>query len=310
MYRPPIPGMTTKERLIARSRDRLTRFSLQNNTIRGAFVRAPLLVQEMQLAHQLGLMETMILGQAYLAGLLISSTLKGDERIALQLECDGPLKGLNVEASSRGEVRGYLNNPDLSIQRPLESFDFAPFIGRGTLVLRRYLPDAKTPYTGLVPIVYGNLAADLALYYTDSEQTPSAFNLSVRFDGSGHPAGCAGLMIQAMPGADPDDLDSLSQLLHEMPSLGKALGDTDPKTFITGLFSDYQPRILGDSRVEFFCHCSQEIFQKMMTTLPAEELDAMLTEETFPMETRCRNCNTPYQIEKEDVDTILQRKMN
>ncbi len=310
MIKPSLPGMSLKDTLLARSRDRMYHFSLQGKTIRGALVHAPHLIREMQLNHQTGLLETMILGQAYLAALLVASSLKSDEYICLQIDCAGPLKGLSVEANSHGEVRGYLFNPVLPIDRPLDSFDFSPFIQDGTLTVSRFLPDAKAPYSGKIQLRYANLASDLAEYFGSSEQTPSAFNLSVRFNEQGVLNGAAALMIQAMPGASPQDLDRLSLVLQNMPSLGSVLNDQDPGEFIQTSFQDYAPARHGDKRVEFFCHCNRDLFLQMMNTLPVEDLNSVIQEDIFPLETHCRNCHTAYLLEKSELEAILWKKMN
>ena len=310
MEKASIPGMNKKEILIARSRDRLYRFSLLDNTLRGALIHAPHLVREMQQNHELGLMETMILGQAYLSALLITSSLKGDERIWLQMDCSGPLKGLSVEANSRGEVRGYLYQPDLHIFSALESFAFRPFIESGTLTVSRFLPQSATPYSGTISMKYADLASDLAYYYASSEQTPTAFHLSVRFSDTGELIGSAGLMIQAMPGAAPNDLDHLTKRLSELPSLGTASTQLSPEEFIKREFHSCRPVMLKEQRAAFFCPCNRQTFLRMMNTLPSQDLESILLEDSFPLESRCRNCNTPYRLERNELEDMLRQKMN
>jgi molecular chaperone Hsp33 len=153
----------------------------------------------MRQAHQLGILETLVLGHAYLGALLMASTMKGEERVALQVDCRGPIKGLIVEANARMEVRGYLQRVPIPIDKPLDDFNLAPFFGAGVLRILRYLQGAAAPFVGTVDLQYGNLAEDLTYYYLSSEQIHTAFNLSVQFDRQGRVTGAGGLFVQRMP---------------------------------------------------------------------------------------------------------------
>ena len=174
-------GHTVKDRVIAGLRDKLYHFVLAEGTIRGALVSGTRMVNEMRWNHDLGILETLVLGHGYLAGALLSSSLKGNDRIKLQIECSGPIKGMTVEANAFGEIRGYLSQVPIPIDSPLKNFNLAPFFGAGFLSLTRYLEDGKHPFTGRVMMENGSLAKDLALYHYQSDQTPSAYVLSITF---------------------------------------------------------------------------------------------------------------------------------
>ena len=120
-------GENLKEQLLANARDKLHRFLLLEGTVRGAIVHGTRMVNEMRANHELGILETLVLGHGYLAGALMCADLKGDKRITLQIGCSGPIKGLLVEANAFGEVRGYLKNVPIPIEKPLEDFNLAPF---------------------------------------------------------------------------------------------------------------------------------------------------------------------------------------
>ena len=110
------------------------RFLLGDKGVRGVLVRGTGLVKEMRARHGLGLLETLVLGHGCLAATLLATTLKGDkDRLALRIECSGPIKGLVAEANGAGEVRGYLRQNPIPLEKPLESFDLAPFFGAGFL---------------------------------------------------------------------------------------------------------------------------------------------------------------------------------
>lgn len=299
-------GDDAKAQLIAARDDRLYNFLLKDDTYRGVIINGVRLVNEMRANHNLGILETLILGQAYLGALLLSSTLKDGARLRLQIECTGPVKRLIVEADSYGAVRGYLGHVPIPIDKPLESFDTAPFFGTGTLAVTRYLPDAKAPFTGQVALQHGNLAMDLAEYYLQSEQTSSAFNLSVSFDKEGNVNGAGALMIQAMPGSDHSADVVMATVVENLPSIGQTFAkDVTPKDFIEDQFMIFKPRFVADHRVEFFCNCSQDRMISVLQMLPETEKLDMLTHGPFPIEMTCQFCGTSYTFDHAQLTQIF-----
>ncbi len=311
MIKKKVPGMTNKEILKARAKNKLYNFILEGGQIRGAMIHGTHMVREMRVNHELGILETLVLGHAYLAASLMTANLKEQDRIAFKIECSGPIKGFSVEANAFGEVRGHLKNNPIPIKKPLESFDLAPFFGDGFLVVTHYPEYARHPYVGHVKLKYGSIAINLAHYFLSSEQTPTAFNLSIKFDPEGHVTGAGGLFLQALPGADDQRVWELEQLVHQLPSIGEAFsGDQSPKDFIILYFHSFSPKLLASRRVEFFCHCRKESVGQIIAKLPVENLEEMLKTGPFPIETRCQNCSTVYPFNKEEIESFLKRRLH
>ena len=305
MIKKKLNDETLKEQLIARAKDRLYNFSLAGGTVRGVIMNATRMVNEMRANHELGILETLVLGRAYLGGALMSADLKGNDRLSLQIECTGPIKGLIVQSNAFGEVRGFLNNVPIPIEKPLTSFDLSPFFGAGFLSVTRYLENAKQPFIGKIALEYGNIAKDLANYYLTSQQIPSAFNLSIKFDKNGQVSGAGGLFLQAMPGADEKTISELEDLVENFPSLGEVFsGDTGPENLISDIFGPYTPKVLADHRVEFMCHCGKERVRNLLTMLPIEDLKDILENGPFPVESRCHHCNTTYSFSQTEIRKI------
>lgn len=302
-----IYGDSFRERLTAHAKDRMQSFLLADGTIRGAMLEATKLINEMRANHELGILETLILGHAYIGALLMSSNLKGGDRTVLEITADGPAKGVSVEANAFGEVRGYLKVDAIPIDRPLDSFDTAPFIGNGVLSVTRILEEAKHPFTGQVRLVHGTIAQDLANFSMKSEQIPTAYHLSIKFDTEGNVTGAGGLLVQALPGADSDDLSRLQELVTWLPSIGEYFeAQRDLDGYIQAEFVDFGPQLLESRRVEFMCHCNQERFERFLRQLPSGELEEIAKNGPFPLVLRCHNCNTSYEIPKERVVEIRE----
>ena len=302
-------GDTLKEKLLASAKDRLHKFMLAEGAIRGAIMNGTRMVNEMRTNHELGILETLVLGRAYLGAVLMAADLKSDDRISIKFDCSGPIKGLVVEANAFGEVRGFLKQVPIPLDKPMESFSLSPLFGAGFLSVTKYLEDAKQPFTGQVMLEYGNIAKDLANYYLTSEQVPTAFNLSIKFDTQGRVTGAGGLFLQALPQADDDLAAGLEQRVVSLPSLGEEFAaDSDPVELVHEAFRDYGPRFLNNHRVEFMCHCNRERIHSLLTLLPIAELKDIRDNGPFPLKINCHYCNTQYHFSREDIQEIYGKR--
>ncbi len=309
MRKKKLYGDTLKEQYRASARDRIATFLLADGAVRGAILNATRMVNEMRTNHELGILETLVLGRAYLGIGLMAAGLKGDDRIAMQINCSGPIKGLSVEANAFGEVRGYLKQVPIPIEAPVEDFDLSRFFGAGILSVTKYLKSAKQPFTGQVELRHGNIAQDLTHYYLTSEQIPTAFNLSIKFDREGEVSGAGGLFLQAMPSAAERLTAEMEARVLNFPSLGDVFaGEQTPAGVALEAFVDYLPRVLSDRRAEFMCHCSRERLQRLLMLLPIQDLKDLHDNGPFPVQMRCHNCNTPYEFSREAIQEIYGRR--
>jgi len=287
-------------------KDGITTFLMENRTIRGTLLHGTRMINRMRANHETGILETLALGQAYLAAGLLTSLIKGDDRIGLLIECGGPIGGITVEANAHGDIRGYLKNNPVEITEEPESFDLSPYFGPGFLSVTRYLQSAKQPFTGQTMLVHGSIAKDLAEYFLSSEQTKTLFFLSIQFDKTGDAVGAAGLFLQEMPGADDKTLGNIQDAALSIPSLGQyfAHGNSS-ESLVERYFGGFSPEIIGARKAEFFCHCTKEYFAAFLSSLEGETRESIRTEGPFPLQLRCHNCNTVYEFSKEEVQQVL-----
>lgn len=283
-------------------------FLLNGGSYRGSILHGTRLVNQMRTNHDLGIMETLILGHAYLAAGLLTSLVKGNDRIRLDVSCDGPVGGISVDSNARGEIRGYLRNGKIRIDTPLESFDTAPFIGDGTLTVTRTIEMAKRPVSGHVQMTHGTLAKDLANYFLVSEQKPTAISLNVHFDHDGTVTGAGALFIQALPESDQSASTDLDEAVRALPSLGSLLagGDT-PARIINTLLADFNPEIIGSRGAEMSCPCEKVRFGRYIGSLPEDELGDILTTGPLPLKVVCHYCGSTYIYEREDIEKLAAR---
>lgn len=298
-----------KSRFQASAKDRLYRFMMADDQIKGVVLHAGRMIKEMQANHDLGPLETLVLGQAYIAAALISAPLKGRDRIAMNIQCSGPIKGLDVEANAFGEIRGYLKANPIEVKNPKKIKWLSTLYGAGFLSVTRYIEDTNRPYTGQITMVHGSIAEDLAEYFLTSEQIPSGFSLSIAFDENENVTGAGGIFLQALPGALPDNVARAENLIRKINDLGQHLAVNEtPESIIKTAFADLSPRFLGSSRVEFFCRCSKERMAGHLNNLPHEDRTDILTNGPFPLELRCRHCNSVYQFSQQELSGIFDLK--
>ena len=295
-------------------KDEMTMFIMADGRFRGAFFHGTRFVNQMRAQHNLGILETMILAQASLCAALLIPTMKGREHLTFRYDTNGPAAGFSVEADSTGYVRGYLLQDKIPIEKPLESWDLSPFFGEGTLSISRIGEGMKEAQTGTVEIVHKNIAQDLAWYFSQSEQTDTAFNTSVQFDNLGRVIGAGGLFLQKMPSfggkkssksefseiSDDELTQRVENAFRAMPSIGKWFSDGgDMEDVIYGLFREFKPQVTLNREVIFDCPCSKEGFVSHIKALPKAELADIIAKDPNPLEVVCHTCGSRYKIEKE-----------
>lgn len=308
MKKKKLYGSNTKDRIRASLKDKLYHFILAEGSIRGMVVNGTRMVNEMRWNHELGILETLVLGHGYLAGALLSGSLKGNDRIKLQIECSGPVKGMIVESNAFGEVRGFLEQVPIPITEPPKDFNLSPYFGAGFLSLTRYLEDAKHPFTGRVMMENGSIAKDLALFHYQSDQIPSAYALSVKFDQNGEVSGAGGLFLQVLPGAKEHMLETLEADICKLPSLGDVVNsDSFPEKWLMAYLNDFKPKMLGSRGIEFLCHCSRQSIIRMLKMFNEKDVKDMAENGPFPFQVRCHHCNTAYNFQKQQLRTLYEQ---
>ncbi len=306
VFRKPIEDSVLVEHLKALPEDGREVFLLDDGKVRLTAIQATHMINQVRANFSLGILETVVLGQAYIAGGLLASNLKGNDRLLLTIECGGPIGGVYVESWACGAVRGYLKNNPIEVTAPLENFDLSMFYGPGFLTVTKLLEGNNKPFSGQVMLEHGNLAQDLALYYQQSEQTPSLFSLSIQFDKEGRAVGAGGLFLQAMPGCPDAVLEQLQQHASELAPLGKFLAAGNTVTdYVNEQFANDKPEHLAHMPLGFSCPCSKKNFQGYLASMPEKELKDILDKGPFPLELECFNCGSVYQFTEQELQEIV-----
>ena len=311
----PIDNTALQQHLDKLEKDELHIFTADGGLFRGGLFHGTRFVNRMRTQHRLGILETMILGQASLCAALMIQTMKGRETLQLRYETDGPAVGFSVEADSVGGVRGYLLQNPIPVTAPLESWDLTPFFGNGTISVTRFQEAAYTegrqPQRGIVEIKYRNIAKDLAWYFQQSEQLYTAFNTSIRFDSIGRVVGAGGFFIQRMPATGgtlrsgqskteaeiEETVTRMERAFSACPPLGDWFAEGgNCEDIIFGLLREFNPQAVAARNIIFDCPCSKEHYLKALQKLPESERMNLKKTADDPLEIVCRNCSSVYRI--------------
>ena len=287
-------------------KDRLIKGISDQGDFKISVVKTTELVQEAVERHQLGVLSSVLLGRTLTASLLLASELKGEERIQLRFDGDGPVGMILAEANSVGEVRGYVRHPQATLsedalldQEPRTIAGIGLGLGIGVLNVSKTLYNEAEPRNSSIEIINGDITQDIAYYLTQSEQIPSAVMLDISLNEQGEILQAGGLLIQRLPGAKENVMDRLSESLKNFPSISSLLENEE---YIDAIMhkaaGDFGARELDRRPVHFFCRCSRERFIRGLAMLSYNELKEL---EGEAQELVCQYCGTTERITEGEI---------
>ncbi len=283
-------------------KDYLVKALAHDGYVRAYAVQATETVAEAQRRHDTWNTSSAALGRTLIGTLLLGSTLKGDDKLTVRIQGDGPAGGIVADANGKGEVKGYIKNPHLSLPlNPQGKLDVRGAVGTSGMFTVTKDLGLKEPFSGQSPIVSGELGEDFTYYLAVSEQIPSAVGLSVLVNTDDTIKTAGGFMIQIMPGADEETITKIEEQLKETPRVSSLLDEGQtPEEILKGLLGTDELTILEKMPVQFKCDCSKEKFSEAIIALGAEEIQAIIDED-HGAEAVCAFCNNKYQYNEEDL---------
>ena len=288
--------------------DKLTRAITKDGFFKISAVVSTETVEQSRKFHNSSPAATAALGRLLTAGLLMGGELKEDNaKLTLQMSGDGPLGRVIVSANSKGEVKGYAENPQIDM--PLNEkgkLDVGGAIGKGTLSVIKDL-GLKEPYIGQVAIQTGEVGDDLAYYFMQSEQVPSVVALGVLVDRDFSVKCAGGFIIQVMPECNDESLTMLENSIAGIMSVTEMLSQgMDGVDMIKYAMLGFDTEILEESEVGYVCDCSRERMERAIVSLGKAEIDAIIKEQG-QAEIVCSFCNKPYVFNTEELEAMRDR---
>jgi molecular chaperone Hsp33 len=266
------------------------------------------LVEEARRIHNTSPTATAALGRVLTAACMIGMTLKNDrDTLTLKIKGDGPIGSIVSVANSNGEVKGYVDNPQVDLpKRPDGKLDVGGVVGKnGQIAVIKDL-GLKEPFIGYSNLVSGEIAEDLASYYYHSEQQPTAISLGVLVDTDTSVRASGGFMIQLLPGVSEEDIDRIESILKSIKPMSTLIDEgLTPEEILKEIFGEFQIEVLDKTFVQYKCNCSMEKVESILVSLGNDELKAII-EEDGKAEVVCHFCNTKYNFSKEDLIKLLR----
>ncbi|MBR0087840.1 MAG: Hsp33 family molecular chaperone HslO [Lachnospiraceae bacterium] len=247
-------------------------------------------------AHNLSPVAAAALGRLLTGGVMMGAMLKNDEDIlTLKIDCDGPIGGLTVTADPKGNVKGYVKNPDVDLPpNDKGKLDVGGALDLGVLSVIKD-EGLKEPYIGQTILQTGEIAEDLTYYFVLSEQTPSSVALGVLLDKeTGHVRHAGGFILQMMPNAREETISRLEERLSGITSVtsyfeeGKTVED-----MMDMILSGMDHHVTETIPCGFHCDCSYERTAEVIGSLPKKEIREMI-DEGEDVEVVCHFCNKKY----------------
>lgn len=280
-------------------RDRVVRAMSGNGMFRVAVAKTTNTTETARINHDLDPLLSYLLAKTLTSSILLSSFLKGEERIIVQAEGTGRVKLIFAEAMQVGEVRGFVITDD---SKPMPE-TLSEALSKGYLKVSKILYEKQEPVTGIVELVNGDIASDLSYYFEQSEQIITAVNLGATINDDGEITHAGGIIVQAMPGADLASIVEVQRSLEEMPPIEELLDSGYSPEEILRQAMPFDIEIVNNTPVDFFCRCSLERFMSKLLTLGKQEIISM--KEEGQRELVCQYCSSIYTLTDENFAQLI-----
>ena len=288
--------------------DQLVRAISKDGYVKAVAVSTRDLTERARQIHKTTPVATAALGRTLAAASMMGNALKGEgASLTLQIKGDGPLGKILTVSDNMGNVRGLVDNPFVDI--PLRAdgkLDVGSAVGMmGTLTVIRDL-NMKEPYVGSVDLLGGEIAEDLAAYFVESEQIPTACGLGVLVDRDQSVLTAGGYLIQLLPGASEDIITMVEGGIYAAGPVTELLKeDSDPESLLRRVMSDFDLEILEKSPIEYRCYCSRERMERALISLGPEQLQNLIDEQGSA-ELTCQFCDNVQNFSQEQLEELLQ----
>ena len=286
------------------NKDGMVRISLMEGQARAFLIDSTRLVEEARRIHSLSRTATAALGRTLTGASMMGAMLK-DERdsLTLMIKGGGPIGTVMAVARSDGSVKGYVDCPDTELERrPDGKLNVGGAVGKnGQLTVIKDL-GLREPYVGKTNLVSGEIAEDLAMYFTASEQTPSLVSLGVLVKDQVLAAG--GLIIQVMPDCSEIALKSIENSAPMFMDISKTIADYGLDGALEQLLCHLEPQVLDRLTPVYRCDCSRERFARGLISLGKKEL-TQLIEEDHGATLDCHFCNKRYRFDEAQLRELL-----
>ena len=288
-------------------KDYIVRATAGNGQIRAFAATTQNLVEEARQRHNTSPVATAALGRLLTAGTMMGSMMKNDSDVlTIQIKGDGPIGGLTVTADVNGNVKGYVENPDVILPPKNGKLDVGGAIGIGLLNIIKDM-GLKEPYVGQTILVTSEIAEDLTYYFANSEQVPSSVGLGVLMNKDNTVRCAGGFIVQVMPFVTDEVVTKLEKNIKKISSVTSMLDDgCTPEQMLEHVLDDLDMFVTDTLPAAFKCNCSHERIEKAIISIGKKDIQEMI-DEGKEVEVKCHFCNTAYIFSVDELKEILKQ---
>lgn len=291
--------------------DKIIRCITSDGSIMASAISSTNIVATAQQVHRLSPVATAALGRLLTGASLMGAQLK-QRRAALtvRIKGDGPLGVMVASATSDGNVRGFVGNPNCETEYYENGhINVGKAVGsNGTLyVVRDY--GTGEPYTGVIELVSGEIAEDITSYYANSEQIPTVCALGVLLDKQdGALLLAGGMLIQLLPGATQDICDKLEANIKKLESVTTMMAKgMAPLDMCKAALEGFELEVLDEMPVHYYCTCSRQRVEQSFASIPDDQLRGMINS-TGNVEAVCHYCNKKYLFTAKEIEDFIKER--
>ncbi|MEK4626740.1 MAG: Hsp33 family molecular chaperone HslO [Solibacillus sp.] len=263
-------------------------------------------VSEAQKRHNTWPIVSAALGRSMTASVMMGAMLKGEDKITVKIEGNGPIGPMVIDADAKGDVRGFVTNPHVHFDlNEHGKLDVRAGVGtEGALTVVKDL-GMRDMFSGQTPIVSGEIAEDFTYYFATSEQVPSSVGLGVLVNPDNTILAAGGFIIQLMPGCEDDTIDEIEKRLSSIEPVSKMIekGYT-PEQILDAVLGEGNVQILSSMPVKFQCQCSKDRFGAAIIGLGVQEIQEMIDEDG-QAEAQCHFCLENYHFSKVELEGFI-----
>ncbi len=286
--------------------DYLVRALAFDGSVRAFAVRTTETIGEAQRRHETWPTASAALGRSMTAAVMMGAMLKGEDKLTVKVEGNGPIGPMIIDSNANGTVRGYVTNPQTHFDlNAIGKLDVRRAVGtEGAITIVKDL-GMRDFFTGQVPIVSGEIAEDFTYYFASSEQVPSSVGLGVLVNSDNSILAAGGFIIQLMPGTDDETITIIEEHLANMQPISKLIEKgLTPEELLYEILGKENVKILNDMPVSFQCNCSKERFASAIISLGEEEIRDMIHEDGGA-EAHCHFCMEKYQYSIDELESFI-----
>ena len=288
-------------------KDYIVRASAANAQIRAFAAVTTELTEEARKRHETSPVATAALGRLLTGGAMMGSMMKNDtDMLTIQIKCSGPIGGLTVTADSKGNVKGYVHEPNVILPPKNGKLDVGGALGQGVMTVIKDM-GLKEPYSGQTILQTGEIAEDLTYYFATSEQVPSSVGLGVLMEKDNTVRCAGGFIVQVMPFIEDEVLNKLEENIQNIRSVTSMLdhGHT-PEEMLAQVLEGLDLEITDTMPAKFYCNCSKRI-EKAIISIGKKDIQSMI-DDGKDIEVKCHFCNEAYNYTVDELKELLKKK--